>query len=319
MNQSFDLTPTRLRELRAFAAAARRLNFSRAALEVGCTASVLRRRIAALEEALELELFDKRRAGYALTSAGETLLAEARHVQTSALAMAEIAAAQKREGTGTVRLTAEESFVVSVLPPMLRDLRDIHPGIVIELDASEEIRDLAAGHADIAIRVSKKLETAGLVGRRIGDDLWTVYCSRSYAEAHAVPRNRRELAGHPLISGGGGEIGRYYGAWLRQNGLEHSIAMHHGTVTGLLSAVRSGMGLAALPCLVAEADEELVRCLPPARGETRGIWLVTHERLRHTPRVRAVLDFLYERLIRVAHERDRRVAADMPEQIARIA
>jgi DNA-binding transcriptional LysR family regulator len=256
------------------------------------------RRIAALEEALGLTLFDRRRAGYVLTPAGETLLVDARAVEASAAALAETAASQKRAGGGTVRLTAEESFIVGVLPPVLRSLRDSHPALVIELDASEDVRDLAAGQADIAIRITKKLDGAGLVGRRIGDDLWTVYCSRSYAEAHGVPHNRRELAAHPLISGGGGEIGRYYGAWLRQNGLEGAIAMQHGSVTGLLSAVRSGLGLAALPCAVAELDPELVRCLPAAGAESRQIWLLTHERLRHTPRVRIVLDFLGQRLRR---------------------
>jgi DNA-binding transcriptional LysR family regulator len=273
------------------------------------------RRIAALEEALGLVLFDKRRAGYGLTSMGEALLAEARAVQAAAATLADAAAAQKREGGGTVRLTAEESFVVGVLPPMLRELHDLHPGIVIELDASEELRDLEAAAADVAIRVAKKLTGAGLVGRRIGDDLWTVYCSRGYAEMHGVPHNRRELAGHALISGGGGEIGRYYGAWLRENGLEGSIAMQHGTVTGLLSAVRSGLGIAALPCLIAELDPDLVRCLRPAPAGEREIWLLTHERLRHTPRVRAVMDFLGERLTRHARlvaERLPLAAAPMP-------
>ena len=267
------------------------------------------RRIAALEDALGLVLFDKRRAGYALTPAGEALLAEARQVQLSAAALAEAAAAQKRAGGGTVRLTAEESFIVGVLPPMLRELHDRHPGIRIELDASEEIRDLAGGAADIAIRVTKKLDGAGLVGRRIGDDLWTVYCSRDYARDHGAPRNRRELAGHALIAGGGGVVGRYYGHWLRENGLEHAVAMQYGSVTGLLAAVRSGLGLAALPSLIAEDDPELVRCLPPAAASTREIWLLTHERLRHTPRVRIVLDFLAERLVRHI----RRVAQKMRE------
>lgn len=266
------------------------------------------RRIAALEDALSLTLFDKRRAGYVLTPAGALLLPGARGVQASAQALAEAAAAQKRDGGGTVRLTAEESFVVSVLPPMLRDLHEMRPDIVIELDASEEVRDLEAGAADVAIRVTKKLSGAGLVGRRIGGDLWTVYCSRAYAEAHGAPRNRREMAAHPLISGGGGEIGRYYGTWLRENGLEHAIAMQHGTVTGLLSAVRSGLGLAALPCIVAELDPDLVRCLPPAASGAREVWLLTHERLRHTPRVRAVLDFLGDRLKRHARLVEERLA-----------
>lgn len=273
------------------------------------------RRIAALETALGLALFDKRRAGYVLTPAGHALLADARGVQASALALADSAAAQKRAAGGTVRLTAEESFIVYLLPPMLRELHDLYPDIMIELDASEEVRDLEAGAADIAIRVTKRLEGAGLVGRRIGEDLWTVYCSRAYAETHGVPRNRRELAAHPLISGGGGHVGEYYGAWLRENGLERSVAMQHGTVTGLFSAVRSGLGLAALPCLVAELDGEMVRCLPPGVASAREIWLLTHERLRHTPRVRAVLDFLGERLRRHARLVEQKLA-DCPAGLA---
>ena len=75
--------------------------------------------------------------------------------------------------------------------------------------------------------------------------------------------------------------------------------MHHGSPLGLLASVRSGIGLAVLPCIVADTEPELVRCLPPTEMD-RGLWLLTHERLRHTPRVRAVLDFLYERLTRIA-------------------
>lgn len=267
------------------------------------------RRIAALEAALGLILFDRRRAGYAITPAGLALVDEARGVQAAATALAEAAARQQRAGGGTVRLTAEESFVVGVLPPMLRELHDLYPDIVIELDASEEVRDLAGGGADIAIRVTKRIEGGGLVGRRVGTDLWTVYGSRAYVEANGAPRSRHALARHPLISGGGGQVGEYYRRWLRENGLEHAVAMQHGTVTGLFSAVRSGLGLAALPCMVAELDDDLIRCLPPAGHGPREIWLLTHERLRHAPPIRTVLDFLGDRLQRHSRRVEQRLAS----------
>ncbi len=72
--------------------------------------------------------------------------------------------------------------------------------------------------------------------------------------------------------------------------------MHHASSTGLLSGVRSGFGLAVLPCVVADAEPDLIRCLPPRDDHGRNMWLLTHERVRHTPRVRLVIDFLYERL-----------------------
>jgi DNA-binding transcriptional LysR family regulator len=62
--------------------------------------------------------------------------------------------------------------------------------------------------------------------------------------------------------------------------------------------VRSGFGIAVLPCIVADAEPDLVRCIPPRDNHNRQLWLLTHERVRHTPRVRAVIDFLYERLTR---------------------
>jgi DNA-binding transcriptional LysR family regulator len=74
--------------------------------------------------------------------------------------------------------------------------------------------------------------------------------------------------------------------------------MHHATSGGLLSGIRSGFGIAVLPCIVADSEPDLVRCLPPRSDHDRILWLFTHERVRHTPRVRTVIDFLYERLSR---------------------
>jgi DNA-binding transcriptional LysR family regulator len=85
--------------------------------------------------------------------------------------------------------------------------------------------------------------------------------------------------------------------------------MHHATSTGLLTAVRSGFGIGVLPCVVADGEPGLVRCIPPRDDHLRVLWLLTHERLRHTPRIRAVIDFLYEGLIRRVRELERRQAA----------
>ncbi|MDO9487461.1 MAG: LysR substrate-binding domain-containing protein, partial [Sphingomonadaceae bacterium] len=96
--------------------------------------------------------------------------------------------------------------------------------------------------------------------------------------------------------GGGKDIWRYYRAWLQESDLEGAVVMQHNSAMGLLSSVRAGMGLAALPSFIADRDPDLIRCLPPKPGGEMGLYLITHERLRHTPRVRAVMDFLGERL-----------------------
>ena len=149
---------------------------------------------------------------------------------------------------------------------MLRELHELHPEIVIELDTQQELLDLGAGEADIALRSTASEQPAGVVGRRLCVDDWTLYCSREYADRHGVPRTRDDLKKHAIIGGGGGKLWLHYEAWLRSLGLEGQVAMHHATSTGLLSAVRSGFGIAVLPCIVADAEPDLVRCLPPRDG-----------------------------------------------------
>jgi DNA-binding transcriptional LysR family regulator len=267
------------------------------------------RRIAALEDALGLQLFEKRQAGYTLTPAGEELVERARLVEQAASGFSEVSAAIARDTSGTVRITTQEIFAVSLLAPMLRELHEKHPEIMIELDDSQDFRDLGEGEADIALRSAYGDLGAGVVGRRLGDDDWTLYCSRDYAVQHGVPTTRAQLKKHAFIGGGGPKLWRAYSAWLHDLGLDDRIIMHHASAMGMMSAIRSGLGIAVLPCIIADADPDLVQCVPPKAGHGRSMWLVTHERVRHTPRVRTVIDFLYERLSRHIRELEAQRAA----------
>ena len=285
-------------DLRYFLAVARGGSTLAAGRALRVSQTTVARRVAALEEAVKLTLFEKRQAGYALTPAGIVLLSQAEAVEEAALKFDSAASASTRDLSGNVRLTTEEIFAVTLLAPLLRELHDLHPDILIELDTAQAIRDLGAGEADIAMRSTIESAGNGLVGRRLCDDDWTLYCSRDYAARNGVPSGLEDLKNHAIIGGGGGNLWRHYEAWLRSLGLEDRVAMHHASSTGLLSGVRSGFGIAVLPCIVADAEADLIRCLPPRSGHGREFWLLTHERVRHAPRVRAVIDFLYERLKR---------------------
>ena len=198
-----------------------------------------------------------------------------------------------------MKITTEEVYSITLLAPLLTELHRLHPDIVIELDTSQTVRDLGAGEADISLRSTKgQNQAAGLVGRQLCVDDWALYCSRDYAARNGVPRNRAQLKKHPFIGGGGGNLWIHYQAWLQSLGLEQQVAMHHATSGGLLSGVRSGFGIAVLPCIVGDGDPDLVQCLPPRSEHDRMLWLFTHERVRHMPRVRMVVDFLYEGLSR---------------------
>jgi len=291
-------------DLRYFLGVAREGSTLAAARSLRVSQTTVARRITALEESLGFPLFEKRQAGYALTPAGSELLARAEQVEAAANGFADAAAAQSRDFSGIVKITTEEVYAITLLAPILRELHERHPEIVIELDTSQQVRDLGAGEADISLRSTKEdaQQPAGLVGRQLCIDHWAPYCSRDYAGRHGVPRSRDEMKQHAFIGGGGGNLWLHYQAWLQALGLESQVAMHHATSGGLLSGVRSGFGIAVLPCIVGDADPDLIRCVPPRNDHGRLLWLFTHERCRHTPRVRAVIDFLYERLSRHVRE-----------------
>lgn len=296
-------------DLRYFVAVADRGSTLKAGRALRVSQTTVARRIAALEEAVGLTLFERRSAGYALTPDGESLLAHARQVAGAATQFETAAASRERDLSGSVRLTTQEIFAVTLLAPMIKELHDLHPEILLEVDTQQDLLDLGEGQADIALRSSGMDAPAGVVGRRLCVDDWTLYCSRDYAAAHGVPHTRAELKQHAIIGGGGGKLWLHYEAWLRSLGLEGQVAMHHATAMGLLSGVRSGFGLAVLPCVIADAEPDLIQCLPPRDDHGRGMWLLTHERVRHAPRVRLVIDFLYERLMRHVRELEEAKAA----------
>lgn len=257
------------------------------------------RRLAALEAALGLTLVERLPSGYRLTAAGESLIDHARRMEEAADALAHAAAAQARNVSGLVKLSTEEIIAVTLLVPILGDIAARYPDLRIEVESTDAVRDLAAGEADIALRSCTAPEGAGLVGRRLGDDVWSFYCSRAYAVAHGLDDAPPVLAEHPIIGGGGAGLWRHYRPWLERLGLTGSIALHQGSTMGLLAAVRAGLGFAILPRLLADNDPELVRYPPESPRGGRGLWLLTHERLRHTPRVRAVLDIIADRMPRM--------------------
>lgn len=287
-------------DLRHFLAVAETGSTLAAARRLRVSQTTCARRVAALETRIGLRLFDRKQAGYLLTPDGAALLPTAR---TAAAAVEDFAAAadsRARTTRQSVRLTTSELYAVTILASMLRDFHEKHPDIRIELDTTDQVRDLAAGAADVAIRISTAPTGAGIVGRRIGDDDWAVYCSRTYADTHPIPRSIEDMRGHPIIGGGEQGVWESYGQYLRHFGLTDSIVIQHSTSLGLLAAVRSGLGLSALPRIVADAEPDLVLCFTTPQV-TRGIWLLIHERARREPRIRKVTDFFYDRLNKLAY------------------
>ena len=209
-------------DLRYFLAVARDGSTLAAGRALRVSQTTVARRIAALEEAVGLTLFEKRPAGYALTAAGDELLDHAEAVEAAALKFDSAAGASTRDVSGTVRLTAEEIFSVTLFAPLLRELHDLHPGIVIELDSGQALRDLGAGEADIALRSTVGDQAAGLVGRQIA--LTMGRCTEAAITPTARSSKKSRGASRPRADWRRGwQYLAHYESWLTQLGLEDRV------------------------------------------------------------------------------------------------
>jgi DNA-binding transcriptional LysR family regulator len=279
-------------DLKPFLAVARTGSALAAAKSLGVNQTTVARRLAALEEALGERLFERQQSGAQLTDAGQELMAPAERVEAAALALEEKITARRRRLSGVVRVSAAESTANILLTPALASFREQHPDIAIEMHVDDRPDDLNGDEADVAIRAGQKPTDPGLVVKRLLTLEWAVYASRSYVARYGRPETVADVNRHQLI-GWEGRLPVLPGyTWLMANAPQAGTPLRCNSLTNLIHVVGAGLGLAPLPVLAAMRERELVRVLEIPDQRESALWLVTTERHRHEPRVRAFLDFM---------------------------
>jgi DNA-binding transcriptional LysR family regulator len=288
-------------DLRHFLAVARAGTTLGAARALGVSQPTVVRRVAALEAACGVALFDRHSSGYALTEDGRSVLPLAERVEAEVGALSNTLAACARKATNAIRLTAAENLVNDFVLPALANFRAKFPNAKVQLIATDAKLDLMRGEADVALRAGiARPEDGDLVGRRLPDPAWAVFGSRSYIAEAGRPAGAEELDGHALIGGEGEIVHLPAMRWLAEAAPQASVVWRANTLTSLHAAVRAGLGLSVLPCMIAGRDPELVQCFPPPPELDSEMWIVTRPELRDDPCVRALMSLIAERLTELA-------------------
>jgi DNA-binding transcriptional LysR family regulator len=279
-------------DLRFFLIVARQRTLSSAARVLKVTQPTVGRRITALEKQLGAELFVRSSAGFVLTTSGARALAFAERMEQDVLG-AERQLLGKDEGVaGTVRITASEWLVSSVLSPLVGALLTNYPKLKLELVADARHLNLARREADIALR-PRRFEQPGIVQRSLGKLAFGLYAEHSYLNTLGAPEPG-DGRGHVLVSMSD-ETGDVARPWL-ENVLPHATrSVKTNGRDAMLALVRSGVGLACLARIAGDAAPELRR-VELAGAPTPTLWLGMHRDARETPRVRAVVAHLTEQL-----------------------
>jgi DNA-binding transcriptional LysR family regulator len=252
--------------------------------------STVSRRLAALEESLGVSLVVRGGRDFCLTGEGRTAFEAAEAVETAIAAATRTIRSAKLEMAGTVSVSCA-SGLVTTLTRLLQPLLAKQPLLSIELSADNRTVDLARGEADLAIRMFRPTDP-GLVARRAFELGWGAYASRDYLAAHGTPATVPELAQHRLILYLEAMHRASGPRWLEDHKGTAKVALRADNTTVAAQAIVSGAGIGVIPC-VEGVRPELVRVFPQPVATATG-WLVYHETMRDSARVRAALEVLAE-------------------------
>lgn len=266
---------------------------------LGTDHTTIARQLRAFERELGGELFERGPDGLFPTPLGEEVTSAAQRVEDEINRLLRRLDGAARGPTGTVRLTATPHLVASLLAPAVRGFLKSFPELRIELIGENRRLDLSGREADLAIRMAPP-ETPGLVAKRLGEIGFACY---------AAVRDRRPFETQVFLA---------YGDDFGNAPLQHYLArlvpadrivLRSNTMQALIAAARDGLGCGLLPCFTAESDPLLRRVAVPRAMPPLPVWLVYHEDLRRSPRVRAGVEFVTQVM---AENRERLVPAGFP-------
>ena len=282
-------------DLRIFLAIWRTGTLSGAARKLKVNQTTVGRRLAALEGALAARLFDRTLDGHVLTASGERVLGIAQSMEDSIAAIERTVVGEDVRLEGTVRLSTNEVVGQHYLVEHFDSFRTHYPGIHVELVTGKPSLNLLKREADIALRAShaKPSEQQDIIARRLTDIGWGLYASSKYLRRVRATTPMRSLAGHSLIAYEGELAGLAAQRWLEENSNRATFVMHTNSVHQASYAVEAGVGVGALPCMMAPRLRSVER-LSKQVIVTAGLWLLVHPHLLRTARVRAVMDHLVE-------------------------
>jgi len=279
---------------RSFLAVLNEGSLSGAARTLGLTQPTIGRHIEALEQELATPLFVRSPHGLTPTQAALEMRphAEAMRVAAASLRRA-VSGAEGVEGEarGTVRLTASEVIGAEVLPPILARLRERHPRILLELVLSNRTEDLLRRESDIAIRMIRPVQSA-LLSRKVGVTHLGLHAHRDYLARRGTPGTMDALGGHAVI---GFDKESPSIQTLRAMGFRmtrEEFAFRTDSDLAQLALIRAGAGVGVCQLGIARREKALVHVLAEDFSYALDLWVVMHEDLRTSQRMRLVYDHL---------------------------
>ncbi len=276
---------------RAFLVTAEEGSLSAAARALGMAQPTLGRQVSALEQELGVVLFDRVGKGLILTQGGLELVEHVRAMGNAASRVSLTASGQSQSIEGSICITASEIYSAFLLPPVIAKLRQLAPGVEIEVVASNSLSDLQRREADIAVRNARPTQP-DLIAKRVKQDSALLYASPDYLDRIGNPATLEDLSRADFIGFDSNDV---FLSGLNAHGLTltpHNFPVLTANHLVLWEFVKNGVGIGVAPTWLGDAEPRVQQVLADFKPIVFPIWLVAHRELATSRRVRMVFDLL---------------------------
>ena len=287
-------------KLKIFHTVAEAGSFTNATAVLNLSQSAISRQIQSLEQDLKVQLFERHARGLALTENGEYVYKTAHEVISKLKEVETSLGDQKNKPSGKLTITTVRSFGTHWLTPRIQEFMNLNPEIEIELIFDDKELDLSTRQADIGIFM-RRPKQLNYIQRKLVDINYHIYGSTKYLEKYGIPKTTNDLNKHRFISFGKGAPSPVFNPdWALKLGNKDSKKrkpiMKVNSVMGLLLAVESGVGLAALPDYLVSQSQNIIKVLSKSEGPITEAHFVYPQSLKNVARVQAFRNFLYSKL-----------------------
>ncbi len=287
----------RFLEMKTFNAVVDAGSFVKAADALAMSKAAVSRYVVDMETRLGVRLLQRTTRRLSLTEEGQIFYARSKEL------LAELAEAEEEitslsdAASGLLRVNAPFTFGVLHLAPLWGAFRVLHPKVKLEVSLADRLVDLVEEGYDVAIRIAS-LENSSLVSKRLATTRMVLCASPQYLKLSGAPTQPSELADHAVIS---------YSYWSTRDewhfegpqgpvSVKTNPCIHTNNGDTCRAAALAGQGIILQPSFLVGADlasGALLELMPEFRSLTLGIYAVYPSRKHVSPKVRALIDFLF--------------------------
>jgi DNA-binding transcriptional LysR family regulator len=287
----------RLDTMKAFLCVAKEGSFTKAAENLGTSNQLVSKYVSHLEEQLRVRLFNRTTRKVHLTEAGEHCVQHVQHILESIQDMEGGLGQLDSEARGLLRMSAPVSFATKHLSPLLRDFKQLHPAVGVDLQLNDRKIDVVEEGFDLALRIGH-LKSSSLIAKRVASIRLVVCAAPSYLEKHGTPEHPNQLIPEHLLHYSNMDYNQSQSPLM--NALKRSlkepnigISCNNGDI--LIEAAIGGQGYVLQPTFLAgEAVQQgkLKVILPAFEPEPMGLYVMYPHRKLMATKLRSFIDFI---------------------------